>query len=72
MQYPWEEYLQTLTPISDFEVITPNHQLIDYQNDENSFANPTHYINVLQNHCKTVQNCENMFRTFVEFIIYQH
>ena len=53
------------TPISDdihdFEPITPNHLLIGYQNDENSFANPTHYIKGLQNHCKTVQSCANMF-----------
>ena len=54
-----------LTPISDdihdFEAITPNHLLIGYQNDENSFANPTHYIKGLQNHCKTVQSCTSMF-----------
>ena len=47
-----------LTPINDdiddFEAITPNHLLIGYQNDKNSFANPTHYIKGLQNHCKTV------------------
>ena len=35
-----------LTPnsddIRDFEAFTPNHLLIGYQNDENSFANQTH------------------------------
>ena len=36
--------------IHDFEAITQNHLLIGYQNDENSFANPTHYIKDLQNH----------------------
>ena len=54
-----------LTPIRDnihvFEAMTPNHLLIGYQNDENSFANPTHYIKGLQNHHKTVQSCANMF-----------
>ena len=54
-----------LTPISvdihDFEAITPNHLLIGYQNDENSFANPTHYVKGLQNYCKAVQSCTNMF-----------
>ena len=54
-----------LTPISDdihdFEAIMPNHLLIGYQNDENSFSNPTHYIKDLQNHCKTVHSCVNMF-----------
>ena len=54
-----------LTPTSnnihDFEAITPNHLLIGYQSDENSFANPMHYIKGLQNHCKTVQSCANMF-----------
>ena len=47
-----------LTPISDdihdFEAIPPNHLLIGYQNDENSFANPTDYIKGLQNHSKIV------------------
>ena len=54
-----------LTPIRDnihvFEAMTPKHLLIGYQNDENSFANPTHYIKGLQNHHKTVQSCANMF-----------
>ena len=54
-----------LTPISvdihDFEAITPNHLLIGYQNDENSFANLTHYIKGLQNRCKTLHSCANMF-----------
>ena len=47
--------------IYDFEAITPNHLVIGYQNDENSFANPTHNLKGLQNHCKTVQSCANMF-----------
>ena len=54
-----------LTPIKDnihdFEAITPNYLLIGYQNDENSFANLTHYIKGLQNYYKTVQSCANMF-----------
>ena len=53
-----------LTPISDdihdFETITPNHLLKGYQNNKNSYANPTHYIKGLQNHYKTVQYCANM------------
>ena len=53
------------TPISDdihnFEAIAPNHLLISYQNNENSFANLTHYIKGLQNHFKTMQSCANMF-----------
>ena len=51
-----------LTPssnnIHDFEAITPNHLLIGCQNDENLFANPTHYI---LNYCTTVQSSANMF-----------
>ena len=47
--------------IYDFEAITPNHLVIGYQNDENSFANPTHNLKGLQNHCKTMQSCANMF-----------
>ena len=47
--------------IHDFEAFTPNHLLIGYQNDENSFVNPTHYTKGLQNHCKTVQSSANMF-----------
>ena len=54
-----------VTPISndihDFEAITPNHLLIGYQNDENSFPDLMQYIIGLQNHCKTVQSCANMF-----------
>ena len=65
-----------LTPISDdihdFEAITPNHLLIGYQNDENSFANPTHYIKGLQNHSKTVQSCACIFWNCWRIIIYQH
>ena len=55
----------SLTPISDdihdFEAIYWYHLLIVYQNDENSLANPTHYIKGLQNHCKTVQFRANIF-----------
>ena len=60
-----------LTPISDdiFEAITPNHLLIGYQNNENSFTNLTNYIKGLQNHCKTAQVC---FGTVGEIITYQH
>ena len=47
--------------IYDFEAITPNYLVIGYQNDENSFANPTHNLKGLQNHCKTVQSCAHMF-----------
>ena len=47
--------------IHDFEAITQNHLLIGCQNDENSFANLKHYIKGLQNHCKTVQSCANVF-----------
>ena len=54
-----------LTPIScsihDFEAITPKHLLIGYQNYKNSFANLAHHIKDLQNHCKIVQSCANMF-----------
>ena len=52
-----------LTPISDdiFEVITRNHLLIGYKNNENSFANLTNYTKGLHNHCKTVESCANMF-----------
>ena len=62
-----DETLRTdlCSPISDdiydFEAIAQNHLLIGYQNDENSFTNPKHYIKDLQNHCKTVQSCANMF-----------
>ena len=54
-----------LTPISnnirDFGVIKPNHLLTGYQNDENSFTNSIHCIKDLQNPCKTVQSCANIF-----------
>ena len=35
--------------------------MVGYQNDKNSFANPTHKLKGLQNQCKTVQSCVNMF-----------
>ena len=47
--------------IHDFEAITPNHLFTGCQNDGNSFANLKHYIKGLQNRCKTVQSCANMF-----------
>lgn len=43
--------------IYDFEAIAPNYLVIGYQNDQN----PTHNLKGLQNHCKTVQSCANMF-----------
>ena len=65
-----------LTPISnnihDFEAIIPNHLLIGYQNNKNSFVYPMHYIKVLQNHCKTVSPVRICFGTVGEIIIYQH
>ena len=54
-----------LTPISnnirDFGAIKPNNLLTGYQNHENSFTNSIHCIKGLQNPCKTVQSCANLF-----------
>ena len=63
-----------LTPINDdvngFQTITASHLLICYQNNENSFANPTHYIKGLQNHCTNIfWNC---WRNYSLLILTSH
>ena len=56
--------------IYDFEAITPNHILICYQNNENSFANPTDYIKGLQKIVKLCSAAQTCFETVGELIIY--
>ena len=58
--------------IHDFEVITPNHLLIGYQNDGNSFANPRYYIIAFKTIGKPRSPAQICFETVTGNIVYQH